>query len=1183
MKKNLLSIILMALAIILPTKSWAQEPNVVIPRSDKYYIMGEINEWANENIIKTMFYREGRNGNFTYTTKWNAREEMAPDLILWDTRSIGVWNWDYAWGIASDGEPSAALNGTLSPNTGSNHLQVPERDIFYTLSFNMKDKTYQWTRLENQQPTEYQSLSMTYMMDGNPTEVDMTQVTPHNWYVQHTIPNSNGYSSSQRVLFRANHDNAVTWGGGNSSYYYTQTSVGGDSTRIVYAGHIFDIYFNDITGQANFVPTNEFSVLTDENVEITLRQEGNESCSLRGGYDYSYAPCVIDDTEGPITIPNEANGLKVTSIPGYAFTRCNLLTNISIPESVSRISNYAFSGCSSITEMYLPPTVTSMGDGMFSKCSSLERIVVADDNPNYDSRNNCNAVMRKSDNKLLAGCKNTIIPEETTGFGYDAFYGMTMTELTIPENVVDYGFEAFEECNNLMRITVLRQEPATIGQSMFSRQAYQNATLYVPAGTVEAYRNAEGWNKFQKIREIGDDIVVSLVNNGDMEGTDVSSFFVKINAGETVPATITNGVGVNESRGIKVEATAMKEEAWDNQFWIRLNQPVSDGTKFRISYDYRADKEGRVQTEAHEEPGTYINMTYHGNRYDDVRYFSTEWQTSSYEGTMSSENSSDQHPMQSIAFSLNHFEEANNYYFDNIVFEVYLEDQCPKPTFKQTENSVSIQSPFDATIYYTLDGSEPTTNSAHAAGTVVLNFSKETSIKAIAVVEGYEVSPVATYLFEPTENNLDQRREELMDMIHRLAAEDSECRQLLDMMEDADPQWMDSMIKRLDQVEYGIKEVRDQTEAATSNEELDECQDRIYKIANELGMIRQEIDSYAPKPITAGFDGLTAWVSDNASLDDAFVATGGRETAAQTIAAIIWNCQYPLTADMLQGINNPNLLVYVTDASLAPQGVQNVVVNGQAREIILTDATSGNNNFFCPEPFMAEKISYTRNFRQHTVIGTSRGWEGLALPFAVQTITHETQGRIAPFRNDGSNKHFWLRQMRDNGLTSAQRIEPNVPYLIAMPNSSEYYNEYNLSGRVTFEAENVEVYPTEEYGYGSNEIHLISNFTRKTTSEEVYALNVGDAREGWAEGSVFIRNYREVRPFEVYTIHRANGARPRFIAVNSQTNNEATGINDIEIDAAEGTWYSLDGRQMQGEPQRKGIYLQKGGKKVVVK
>ena len=285
-------------------------------------------------------------------------------------------------------------------------------------------------------------------------------------------------------------------------------------------------------------------------------------------------------------------------------------------------------------------------------------------------------------------------------------------------------------------------------------------------------------------------------------------------------------------------------------------------------------------------------------------------------------------------------------------------------------------------------------------------------------------------------------------------------------------------------------------------------------------------------------------------------------------------------------VGNPNLLVYVNEASLAPEGVQNVVINGQAQEIILTDATEGNNNWYCPQAFTAERISYTRNFGQQTEIGVSRGWESIALPFTVQEITHESKGQITPFGANGT-KHFWLRGYSPDGLYSAATLEANKPYVISMPNNTVVYPDaYNLNGRVTFSASNTTVPATptlEEMMVVRDNIIMMPTFQYIPQNEYVYAVNVGQARERYAEGSVFARDLRDVRPFEAYTTHgERNGARPNFIRIAAQPSNESVGIKDnLQFDNLQfDNWYSIDGRQIQGEPQRKGVYIQKG-KKVV--
>ena len=328
----------------------------------------------------------------------------------------------------------------------------------------------------------------------------------------------------------------------------------------------------------------------------------------------------------------------------------------------------------------------------------------------------------------------------------------------------------------------------------------------------------------------------------------------------------------------------------------------------------------------------------------------------------------------------------------------------------------------------------------------------------------------------------------------------------------------------------------------------------------------------------ASFDGKVARVSGERTLDEASEAT-------RTIAAIIWNKESALTESDLQGITNPNLLVYVNEARLAPSNVQNVVINGMAREIVLTDAQDGNNDWYAPQAFVAERISYTRNFGQSTTKGTSRGWESIALPFDVQTIQHESKGVIAPFNNSASNKHFWLRRLTDNGLQAATNIEANTPYIISMPNSEEYTADYNLNGRVTFSAQNIDVpaTTTKVLALADSSIVMVPAMQRQSRSSSVWALNVGEVRGQYFEGSVFERDYRTVRPFEAYTIHRQENGQPAPRYVPIQEIAGVTGIETIDREPLTlNQWYDMQGRKLEGKPARKGVYIS-NGKKVVVK
>ena len=339
-----------------------------------------------------------------------------------------------------------------------------------------------------------------------------------------------------------------------------------------------------------------------------------------------------------------------------------------------------------------------------------------------------------------------------------------------------------------------------------------------------------------------------------------------------------------------------------------------------------------------------------------------------------------------------------------------------------------------------------------------------------------------------------------------------------------------------------------------------------------------------PRP-EALFENGVLTVGGSTTMTEAVEYVGGQSVVVEKVAAVVWNSSAGLASSDLQGITNPNLLVYVNDASLAPQGVQNVVINGQAREIVLTDAQNGNNDWYAPQAFVAERISYTRNFGQSTTKGTSRGWESIALPFDVQSIQHESKGAIVPFNNSASNKHFWLRRLTDNGLQAATNIEANTPYIISMPNSEEYTSDYNLNGRVTFSAQNIDVpaTTTKVLALADSSIVMVPAMQRQSRSSSVWALNVGEVRGQYFEGSVFERDYRTVRPFEAYTIHRQENGQPAPRYVPIQEIGGTTGIEEVESGKVKvESWYDLEGRKLEGKPARKGVYIS-NGKKVVVK
>ena len=339
------------------------------------------------------------------------------------------------------------------------------------------------------------------------------------------------------------------------------------------------------------------------------------------------------------------------------------------------------------------------------------------------------------------------------------------------------------------------------------------------------------------------------------------------------------------------------------------------------------------------------------------------------------------------------------------------------------------------------------------------------------------------------------------------------------------------------------------------------------------------------KPIEATFDGRVLAVGGSTTMTDALESVGGRDEVAKTITAIVWNSSATLSNSDLQGLDNPNLLIYVNERSLAPENRNNVVVNGLAMNVVLSDTGSGNCDFYAPQTFTAEMITYSREFKQATQVGVCRGWETISLPFMVQTIAHADNGVITPFGVDTSNKHFWLRQLSTNGLVSATKIEANLPYLISMPNDEKNYKkEYILKGLVTFSAQNAVVPKTEPtaLALADSSVVMMPALQSVGKSSTVWALNVGQERSQYFEGSTFERDYREVRPFEAYTVHRSDSPAPRFLPINDLMNS-ATGIETISnVIMSHDNYYHIDGRKVDGKPTKKGLYIT-NGRKVVIK
>ena len=158
-----------------------------------------------------------------------------------------------------------------------------------------------------------------------------------------------------------------------------------------------------------------------------------------------------------------------------------------IPNSVLSIGGYAFKGCFALTSVEIPNSVTKIGEEAFSYCTALTSVE---------------------------------IPSSVTSLGMGVFEGVDLSTVvsSLEAPFTIYGLMSAEN------------------KRTFSSNTFNNATLYVPEGTIEKYKATEGWKDFVNIVE-GD-----LVN---IAGVSAKAFLIKNEGGKMMLEGVNDGERVN--------------------------------------------------------------------------------------------------------------------------------------------------------------------------------------------------------------------------------------------------------------------------------------------------------------------------------------------------------------------------------------------------------------------------------------------------------------------------------------------------------------------------------------------------------------------------------------------------------------------------------------------------------------
>ena len=292
----------------------------------------------------------------------------------------------------------------------------------------------------------------------------------------------NGASWSNMVLkvpagAKSLYQNAIGW----SSFQEKNIFEGDEGTEFSATVNGMDMWFTILSDNAKTVKVGRLAGSSDNNAI----DKNTQATSIGVPETVNYKGAVY----------------TVTAVGDYAFCNISNMQQLSLPSSIVSIGNNAFCDNYNLRALTIPENVSVIGNYAFSNCRNLTTLTVDPNNVKYDSRDNCNAVIEKSETspKLIAGTKNTVIPASVKEIGEGAFRSIYDLKITIPATVTVIGNNAFAYCQSAV-ITAEYTDLTAVSVDWWAfngaGNSWNNMTLRVPEGMKEAYLAADGWNMF---------------------------------------------------------------------------------------------------------------------------------------------------------------------------------------------------------------------------------------------------------------------------------------------------------------------------------------------------------------------------------------------------------------------------------------------------------------------------------------------------------------------------------------------------------------------------------------------------------------------------------------------------------------------------------------------------------------
>lgn len=242
--------------------------------------------------------------------------------------------------------------------------------------------------------------------------------------------------------------------------------------------------------------------INDDGNSVTLTWETSPGSEYNGFDIITY-----NEINADVVIPEQVtyNGVTYTviAIDSYCFNICEGIESVTIPETVKSIGSFAFKGCVKLKSLAIPKSIEHIGTNPILSCPDIDKITVNAENPFFDSRNGCNAVIATSSNMLISGCKKTIIPNGVSIISESAFEGCgELPRFNLPQSIskiCDFAFAGCEISNCVLRIPnsvtyigndalpflvdvytiIIGESTQYIGKRAFANESTTDATIQV--------------------------------------------------------------------------------------------------------------------------------------------------------------------------------------------------------------------------------------------------------------------------------------------------------------------------------------------------------------------------------------------------------------------------------------------------------------------------------------------------------------------------------------------------------------------------------------------------------------------------------------------------------------------------------------------------------------------------------